>query len=326
MAGLNFSGAPKPCPLCRSEAHRVVGLRDRRGAALRTVMCEACGHVFTNPAPDEDELKAYYTERYRSDYKNIATPKHKHVLRAGFRAVERLARLRPFLPPPAKVLDVGAGGGEFAYLLTRSGYDAVGVEPNAGYAGFARQSYGLDIRSGILELVDFELASFDAITMHHVLEHVADPLRALGRIHGWLKPGGVMVVEVPNVASWFHAPRRRFHAAHLHTFNKAGLEDLFTSAGFAVEDLHITPGPAHLNIVARKSKSPTQVSFRNAAADVTAHFRRHTEATHILSGMAFKRLWGNALRPWRESRKLGALGNPTTARDILDRLYAELKT
>jgi 2-polyprenyl-3-methyl-5-hydroxy-6-metoxy-1,4-benzoquinol methylase len=326
MAGLNFSGVPKPCPLCRSGDHQAVGVRDRRGAELRTVMCRGCGHVFTNPAPSEGELKAYYTERYRSDYKNVITPKPKHVLRAGFRALERLTRLKPYLTPPAKVLDVGAGGGEFAYLLTRAGYAAVGVEPNAGYAGFARQSYGLDIRSGILELVDFAPESFDAVTMHHVLEHVADPLRALGRIRNWLKPNGLMVVEVPNVASWFHAPRRRFHTAHLHTFNRTGLEDLFQSAGFTVEDLRITPGPAHLNIVARKSAAATQLSFRNASDDVSAHFQRHTEITHILSGMAFKRLWGNAMRPMREARELRALGNPTFAREILDGLYAELKS
>jgi 2-polyprenyl-3-methyl-5-hydroxy-6-metoxy-1,4-benzoquinol methylase len=317
----------KPCPLCGRTEHDVVGTRDRDGRDLRTVMCQACGHVFTNPAPNEDDLKTYYTEHYRSTYKGVLTPKRKHVLRAGYRALERLSRLRGFLTPPAKVLDVGAGGGEFAYLLSCTGYDVVGVEPNAGYASFASQSYGLDIRATTLELIDFPAATFDAITMHHVLEHIADPSAALKRLACWLKPGGLMVVEVPNVMSWFHAPRRRFHDAHLHTFNHAGLEDIFTATGFKVESLYITPGTAHLNIVAREQTSPTESpSCRNATSDVAAHFKRHTEIAHVVSGMAFKRIWGNAVRPWRERQMLVSLGNPTVARDILDRLFAAKST
>jgi 2-polyprenyl-3-methyl-5-hydroxy-6-metoxy-1,4-benzoquinol methylase len=327
MARLELARQTKPCPLCGGAKHDVVATRDRDGSDLCTVMCQGCGHVFTNPAPSEGDLKAYYTEHYRSAYKGVITPKRKHVLRAGFRALERLSRLRSFLAPPAKVLDVGAGGGEFAYLLSRLGYDVVGVEPNAGYAGFASQSYGLDIRATTLELVDFPVQTFDAITMHHVLEHIADPRAALIRLAQWLKPGGVMVVEVPNAESWFHAPRRRFHAAHLHTFNRAGLEDVFMAAGFTVENLELMPGTAHLNIVARHHPThPPFAGYRNAAADVAAHFHRHTEITHVLSGMALRRLWGNAMRPWREHRKLSSLGNPTAARDILDRLFAaELK-
>jgi 2-polyprenyl-3-methyl-5-hydroxy-6-metoxy-1,4-benzoquinol methylase len=322
-AALKVAAHPRPCPLCGGGAHEVVGTRDRGGAPLRTVMCRGCGHVFTNPAPNEAELAAYYAERYRRDYKGVLTPKPKHVLRAGQRALERLARLRPYLPPPATVLDVGAGGGEFAYLLARAGYAVVGVEPNAGYAAFARQSYGLDIRAATLEQTDFDAATFDAVTLHHVLEHVAEPRAALARFRRWLKPGGLIVVEVPNVLSWFHAPHRRFHAAHLHTFHAAGLADLFANAGFAVADLTITPGPAHLNIVARATAAapPAPVWRSAAAAEVAAHFRRHTALTHITSGMALRRLWGNALRPWRERRALKALGATAGAREILDRLY-----
>jgi SAM-dependent methyltransferase len=319
MAGL---GQTKPCPLCGGTDHMVVGQRDRDGGDLRTVMCGGCGHVFINPAPNEHDLKAYYTEKYRIAYKGVVTPKRKHVLRAGFRALERLTRLRRYLNPPARILDIGAGGGEFAYLLSRAGYDVVGVEPNAGYANFAQQSYGLDIRATTLELIDFPEHTFDAITLHHVLEHLADPRAGLAKLSRWLKPGGLMVVEVPNVLSWFHAPRRRFHAAHLHTFHRLGLEDLFTAVGFKIEDVQITPGPAHLNIVARWQGPPTTLAtFRNASNEVSAHFERHTETAHILSGMALTRLWGNAMRPWRERKKLAALGRPTAAADILNRLY-----
>ena len=161
---LNISNQAKPCPLCGGDEHTVVGMRDRNGSALRTVMCATCGHVFTNPAPSEEDLKAYYTQHYRSEYKGVITPKRKHVLRAGLRALERLSRLRTYVTTPSRVLDVGAGGGEFAYLLSRAGHTVTGIEPNAGYAEFARQSYGLDIQATTLELIEFETENFDVIT------------------------------------------------------------------------------------------------------------------------------------------------------------------
>jgi 2-polyprenyl-3-methyl-5-hydroxy-6-metoxy-1,4-benzoquinol methylase len=283
-------------------------------------MCETCGHVFTNPAPTEAELNAYYSSKYRSEYKGVLTPKRKHVLRAGFRALERLERLQQFAKPPAKVLDVGAGGGEFAYLLATAGYDVSGIEPNAGYAGYAKQSYGVNIQGTTLELAQFGLEQFDVITLHHVFEHLLDLRGGLAKLREWLKPGALIVIEVPNVMSWFHAPRRRFHAAHLHAFNQAGLEDLLRASGFEVESTLITEGPAHVNVIARKAVT-NATNFRSAATDVQSHFKRHTAVTHFMSGMALKRLWGNAMRPLREKRYLARLGEPQTGRDILDRLY-----
>jgi 2-polyprenyl-3-methyl-5-hydroxy-6-metoxy-1,4-benzoquinol methylase len=299
----------------------VVGTHDRDGALLRTVMCDACGHVFTNPAPTEADLNAYYSTKYRAEYKGVLTPKRKHVLRAGFRALERLDRLKPFLPAPATVLDVGAGGGEFAFLLKTAGYDVRGIEPNAGYAAYAQQSYGLDIQATTLEHADFAPHQFDAITMHHVFEHLLDVRGSLSKLRGWLKPGGLMIIEVPNVASWFHAPRRRFHAAHLHTFNATGLADLLSDTGFVVENLVTTAGPMHLNVVARKADAPAKAGFRSAVSEVRTHYARHTAFTHLLSGMALRRLWGNAVRPLREKNFLRRLGHPTTGHEILDRLY-----
>ncbi|MDX2144004.1 MAG: methyltransferase domain-containing protein [Rhodospirillaceae bacterium] len=317
MAGLKDL---QPCPLCRGSACEIVGTRDRDGSALQTTMCVACGHVFTNPPPTQDEMAAYYRDRYRSDYKGVRTPKPKHVLRAGFRALERLERLQAFVPPQARVLDIGAGGGEFVYLLGRAGYEAVGVEPNVGYADHARVAYGIDMCPGTLESARFDAASFDVITLHHVLEHVIDPHGALTRIAAWLKPGGHLIVEVPNVMSWFHAPRRRFHRAHVQTFHAKGLEDLLAGHGFELIDTAITEGPTHINVVACKTGVATQRGFRDCSADVRAHFHRHTEVSHVTSGMALRRVWGNVTRPWREARQLAALG-ATGPRAILDGLF-----
>lgn len=320
---LSVAAAERDCPLCRARDFEVVGLRDRDGSALRTVMCRTCGHVFTNPAPGADDLAAYYALRYRAAYKGVTTPKPKHVLRAGLRALERLARLRPFCPPPARALDVGAGGGEFAYLLHKAGYNVTGIEPNAGYGTYAGSTYAIDIRRATLQDVTFAPATFDLITLHHVLEHLPEPATALAVLHEWLKPGGLLIVEVPSALSWFHAPRRRFHAAHVHTFNPWGMEDLARAAGYTVESSLLTPGPSHINVVLRRAEAPEgSAGYRDASGLVRNHYRRHTAWSHIVSGWAVRRLWGNAWRPWRERRHLKSLGDPR-GRDILDRLYLE---
>jgi 2-polyprenyl-3-methyl-5-hydroxy-6-metoxy-1,4-benzoquinol methylase len=297
-----------------------VGTRDRDGSALQTAMCIACGHVFSNPPPTLEAMAAYYRDRYRTDYKGVRTPKLKHVLRAGHRALERLDRIRAFVPPSARVLDIGAGGGEFVYLLGRAGYDAIGVEPNVGYADYARAAYDIDMRPGTLESAQIDAASFDVVTLHHVLEHVIDPHGALGRIAAWLQPRGSVIIEVPNVMSWFHAPRRRFHRAHVQTFHAKGLEDLLAAHGFETIDAAITDGPAHVNVVARTSSAAALRGFRDCSADVRAHLRNHTELSHVTSGMALRRVWGNLTRPWRESRQLAAL-DASGPRAILDGLF-----
>jgi SAM-dependent methyltransferase len=94
-------------------------------------------------------------------------------------------------------------------------------------------------RAGVEEL-DLEPASLDAVVVWHVLEHLHDPAAAMGRVAGWLRPGGRAIVACPNLASlqariggdrWFHqdVPRHRTH------FTAAGLVRLLERSGFRLE-------------------------------------------------------------------------------------------
>jgi SAM-dependent methyltransferase len=139
--------------------------------------------------------------------------------------------LRPLLAPGASVLDVGAGRGRFVMSALEGGFDARGIEPAPRGAGELRLE-----REGIEE-ADVAKGSLDAVTMWHVLEHLDDPAGALSRIRGWLRPGGALLVGVPNLASvqaglggsrWYHldVPRHRVH------FTPAGIRSLLRVAGF----------------------------------------------------------------------------------------------
>jgi 2-polyprenyl-3-methyl-5-hydroxy-6-metoxy-1,4-benzoquinol methylase len=138
--------------------------------------------------------------------------------------------------PGGKVLDVGCGCGEWLAWMQELGWTVEGVDFDPGAVKAARLA-GLKVNCGSVEDQQYPDASFDAVTLNHVIEHVPDPvatLRECGRI---LKPGGKLVVVTPNGASLGHrffkqdwrgleTPR------HLHIFSPASMERALGLAGF----------------------------------------------------------------------------------------------
>ncbi|HCX14757.1 MAG TPA: hypothetical protein DGZ24_05520 [Rhodospirillaceae bacterium] len=309
------------CPLCCSASHNLVSTRDRHGEKLSTVLCCDCGHVFTNPAPSSNALADYYRDIYRQDYKKVTIPKRKHIYRAGISALNRLTRLARHINTGVRIIDIGAGGGEFVYLLSKRNFDAIGIEPHTGYTNYAREEYKIDMRAGTLETIEFLTESTEAVTMHHVLEHTSSPMAALKQVWKWLKPGGVIAIEVPNLASWGHAPHHRFHRAHLHTFNRIGIEDALINSGFTLIDVSPQGERGHLSAIAKKLPAHPKKVWRNAAPDSHATLVAHTQLAHFLSGQRFRRLYANITRPVHEARAIHTLGNPKTGRLLLDALF-----
>lgn len=80
---------------------------------------------------------------------------------------------------------------------------AIGVEPHEATARAAREETGLDIRHGTMEAQAFPSYFFDSIAFCHVLEHIKDPQAALREACRLLKPGGEVVIWVPNFNSMF---------------------------------------------------------------------------------------------------------------------------
>lgn len=140
----------------------------------------------------------------------------------------------------ARILDVGAGDGAFAAVLEQAGHSVLCVEPDPVCRAriAARNINVVDGTAESLPLTAGEL--FDGVTIIHVLEHARDPARALAELHARLRPGGTLVVEVPNGAclglerggftwAFFDVPR------HLSFFDPAGLRRAVEHAGFTVE-------------------------------------------------------------------------------------------
>ena len=193
------------------------------------------------PQPEDPSLygDAYFESYSGGDYL-AREERRRHESRV------RLDLLATVLPPPARVLEVGAAAGFFLDEARRRGYAGEGIEPNAAMAAHARDGLSLDIRTGTLQEQELERGAFDAACAFHVLEHVADPLAALSGLRAALRAGGYVFIEVPNADS---AAARRQGAAwapldlphHLGHFGPSSLRALLARAGFEVARVDTIP-------------------------------------------------------------------------------------
>lgn len=245
--------ADAPCKLCGGHDLRVIATRGRHYQALTTTICTGCGLIHSYPIPAKETLDEYYAHQYRSDYKGTITPKRKHILRYSRVALRRVALLRRFTSAGQALLDVGSGSGEFAYMAALAGFDAHGLEPHAGYSAYTRETFGIDVITAPLERAEIAAGSYDVITINHVLEHLHYPLTSLGYLNRWLKVGGLLAIEVPDIEATRHAPLNRFHRAHIYNFNHHTLVALLDKAGFDLAPQGIVAGTT---LFARKSRAP----------------------------------------------------------------------
>ncbi|HWC28004.1 MAG TPA: class I SAM-dependent methyltransferase [Solirubrobacteraceae bacterium] len=187
--------------------------------------CSACASAVTlAPAPSRAHEQGAY---------GGGPPRGAHLAAPLLRAFDRhrLALLaRAGARPPGRLLDIGAGRGRFVAHALAAGWDAAGIEPSLRGSAAAR-ALAVPLQQASVDDAAVESGSLDAATLWHVLEHLDEPAPALARIAAWLRPGGLLLVGVPNLASaqaliggarWYHldVPRHRTH------FTVAGLHAL----------------------------------------------------------------------------------------------------
>ncbi len=282
-------------------------------------MCRHCGLAWTDPRPTVDDIQQFYTENYRVAYKGTYTPKLKHVHRAGQNAVDRYNVLKQFSSSGDAVLDIGAGGGEFVYLLRKKGFQAEGIEPNEGYGTYAKEHLGLPVKIGFAQQADLPTDRYDVVTLHHVFEHLDDPFQMLMRIRDALREGGHLIIDVPNLEATCFAPISRFHTAHLYTFNPDTLKEMGKKAGFELVTLEISADGGVIGAVLQKGEIP-----KSFIATVNGNFEKlaaiihgHSYLSHYLSRYPYIRPLNRLSRTLSERN---AISGATSGREILDRI------
>jgi SAM-dependent methyltransferase len=200
----------------------------------------ACGLVFVNPRPSARLLAEFYGghgyECHQADANGTSRERARFVL----------DRVLHHAPRSARVLDYGCGGGFLLRHARERGLEAVGLDIGAEAQRVCRRQ-GFEVVRDVTEL---EPASFDAIVLHHVFEHVPDPRQTLHELARLLAPGGALCLEVPNAGSlrarlampWLTRQLRldeRYRAfpIHLWYFQPTTLSRLLGAAGYHVAAL-----------------------------------------------------------------------------------------
>ncbi|MGR8930572.1 MAG: class I SAM-dependent methyltransferase [Gammaproteobacteria bacterium] len=313
-----------PCNLCGGHDVSVLGTRSRTGAALQTVICNHCGLVWSDPFPHDP--RGYYENEYRVDYKNTYTPQPKHILRAGKTALDRHRKIKHLLTGKKTILDVGTGGGEFAYLLKSLGHDLHGIEPNKGYGEYSAAEYDLNLQIGFIQDASFPEENFDLITIWHVLEHTEDPCLVLNKLRDLLKPDGTLVVEVPNIEATCQSPKSTFHEAHLYNFNLAALRKMGEKVGLCEHSHTFSKDGGNMTLLFRKSNAnaiPTDLSIAGNADRIKKIVYGHTNLSHFMSSAPYIRFANRMNRNLSEKQTIRHFDNNKA---LLDHLYQACKT
>ncbi len=244
------------CPACGKlsvAGEQMVGRDFMHGlpGAFTVATCTECGSGVTLPFLPTSELGQFYPDGYYAYTLPKGWPTRALALMLIRRRGDKALRGSPLSVlasmPAGKLLDVGCGRGDIGSAFVARGWTVSGVEPSEDACIGARER-NIDAFAGTLEEAPFPPEHFDAILFQHSLEHVAVPREDIHRAWELLRPGGVLIVSVPNFGSW---QRRRFQANWRHLdvprhrthFTSPGLQQLLTDSGFTQIEMSTTSSP-----------------------------------------------------------------------------------
>jgi 2-polyprenyl-3-methyl-5-hydroxy-6-metoxy-1,4-benzoquinol methylase len=203
--------------------------------------CAHCGLLFTVPRPASNEIGKYYqSEAYYSHQENKKgfVPRLYETIKV-FNLKKKVKMAIDGLNP-GRLLDIGCGVGDFLCQVKQNNWDIMGIEPSDGAKSIAETRLGfrpLDPAASST-LPD---ASFDVITLWHVLEHIDDLQFQTSEIVRLLKPNGRLIIALPNFQSFDCQYYKEKWAAwdvprHLNHFSPDTLRSIVVSLGFVPLD------------------------------------------------------------------------------------------
>ncbi len=234
------------CPLCHGKGSRLLFMAMDRlyrttDRKFRIVECIGCGLIRLSPQPRPDELRSYYPSGYWYSPGEETVGRLEELYRR-FVVRDHVKFARRALSSSGEsgiLLDVGCGGGLFLKVFREPRCVSVGLDSSPGAAEVAWKSNGVPAVCASLLQPPFLPGSCAAITMFHVLEHLANPQGYLEEARTLLKPAGRLIVQVPNAACWqFRILGCRWSGLdvprHLVNFRVRDLEVLLDRSGFEI--------------------------------------------------------------------------------------------
>jgi 2-polyprenyl-3-methyl-5-hydroxy-6-metoxy-1,4-benzoquinol methylase len=209
------------------------------------VTCEDCGHVYTTRRYTDEAIRRFYeTNTYWAEvtYANKSTCcyRRENVARPKVEFAERYCT-----SSRGTWLDVGSGIGDMVSVAQENGWKATGLELSATSVAFAKEIFNVDLlRQTMEEYRDQHpelVGTVDVVSLIGVLEHVVDPVGLLRQANQMLKPGGLVMIQVPNARSMATMVQETFpqnvfrHMSpieHIMVFTESSLNRTMTNGGF----------------------------------------------------------------------------------------------
>ena len=219
----------------------------------------------TNPRPADDDLAHYYeSENYIShtDNKNgIVSFLYQTV--KNYSIKKKVTLIRRLNKSSGKLLDIGAGTGDFLVAAKKNKWEISGVEVNENARVLAKG------KSVLLEnsIEKFTGQTFDVITMWHVLEHISNYEEILDKCHTLLNASGVLLIAVPNYKSFDAQYYKQNWAAydvprHLWHFSRNSLPKLLKRSFELVKTKPMIFDSYYVSLLSEKYKTGKNFSLK----------------------------------------------------------------
>ena len=265
---------PVPCALCRGTETTLVCEK----FGLPIARCTTCGLVRATPRCAPERIAARYSAEYFwGEYLPSLGVVNGQVDERFIdeRYAPWVQLVASAVGPAGRLLEIGSGAGLFAKAFARAGWTVTGVEINPEGAQFARERLGVDVRSQYAEDLDVAPGTMDVVAMMDVIEHVPDPAATVATARRFLRPGGALLIQTPNLDALSRhtlgTPWAVLSTAeHLYYFTEGTLTALLTGAGFTSVTFEWTFagfGPAE-TMNARYTHAPAALRARAYAAAV----------------------------------------------------------
>jgi 2-polyprenyl-3-methyl-5-hydroxy-6-metoxy-1,4-benzoquinol methylase len=244
------------------------------------VRCLACDLAYVANPPTHEALQRQYS--FEHGYQRKYADTRSDVRFEIGAARKHLAYLQRY-KTAGHLLDIGCSAGFFLAEARAAGWDVSGLELSEDTAQIAREKVGVDVTTGVLHDGMFRAASFDAVTMWDVIEHVADPVSMLISVSRILKRDGVLLMETPNIDGLF--PRLSYRVAerlnywphpeppyHLFQFSKKTVRRLLEIAGLRTLRIHdrLIPLSYSFGTFREVVRSPKQLPYVLVFASLAA--------------------------------------------------------
>lgn len=258
----------KNCPICKSK--NFINFYKCKDYILskevfNIVKCNECNFLFTNPRPDEKNIKKYYKS---DDYISHSRTK-KGIINKLYHIVRKITLKQKYkivreYVNNGKLLDFGCGTGEFLNYCKRRKIDCIGIEQDKDARDYAIKKYNIEVKDTNSFLI-MQKKIFSCITLWHVLEHIHNLEEYINKFNTILLNNACLIIAVPNHNSLDAKIYKEYWAAydlprHLYHFTKKDIKKLFSENGFKlIKILAMKWDAYYISLLSEKYKNGTML-------------------------------------------------------------------